>query len=133
MVKLVKKEMMLVVRGGLLIYLIFSAFSCRLDENDTIIKGKVIDSSDSPIENVTVLLKNKDSLEYPEHYIQGAISDKNGKFKLEIKGELNDFVLYVGKIGYKELLIKNIQLELKDHELVLLDDDSEHIDYIPKN
>ncbi|WP_318311117.1 carboxypeptidase-like regulatory domain-containing protein [Flagellimonas crocea] len=125
--------MMLVVRGGLLIYLIFSVFSCRLGENDTIIKGKVIDSSDSPIENVTVLLKNKDSLEYPEHYIQGALSDKNGKFKLEIKGELSDFVLYVGKIRYKELIIKNIKLKLKDHEVVLLEDNSEHIDYIPKN
>ena len=55
-----KKETMLVVRSGLLIYLIFSAFSCRLGENDTIIKGKVIDSSNSPIENVTVLLKKKD-------------------------------------------------------------------------
>lgn|SRR5690606_17010759 len=133
MVKLVRKETMLVARAGLLIYLILFAFSCRLGKNETIIKGKVIDSSNSPIENATLLLKKKDSLEYPEHYVYGTISDKNGEFEMKINGNVDDFALYIGKIGYDELFVRDIKLVLENPKLTLIQDSSKHIDYIPKN
>ena len=112
--------------------LIVYACSRNINHSEHKITGRILNEKKAPIDNVTVLLKRKDSLAFIEHYIHGAISNSDGSFEIRSESNVDDFVLYFGKIGYKEQFVEIIPSLSKKIDVVLIRDTSTHVDFIPK-
>ena len=123
-----KKESLFSKKGG---YTIFEEVST----SDTLtVKGIVLDKkTGEPLWTPTIILRDKDSLEYDGHYVSVAIADTSGHFVIKIIGDLNDYVLDIAEIGYYILTISDLKSVsvLKQEEFFLVADTSVHIESIP--
>ena len=87
----------------------------------TVIKGKVTNSSNDPLSNVNVLINYKST----DEIVEFSITDKNGLYNIEIDNKIIEFDIQVSCIGYQtiletlknECLSKNFVLREQEVEL----------------
>lgn len=78
-----------------LLIIVFVFDICSLKAQ--ILKGKVLDSNNVPIEYASVLLQQrKDS-----SFVKGTISNEKGVFSLSYIGSIKDYILKISYLGYK--------------------------------
>ena len=96
-----------------LLFLYFSSISAVFgQQNDRLLSGTVNDSKNLPISNVSVLISNTN---------QGAITDKNGNFKIIIGEEDQNKYLVFRHIQYAEKKLKISEIDFNDFKLILED------------
>ena len=130
MAQVEKKAMMRVVNTIMIVGLVLITLSrCTTGTNNRIIKGKVFeDNSLKPLFQATILLKHKDSLNNERHYLKGTSSDSTGYFEIEIEGEVDQQMLFIGYVGYKVLRIYDLEEALEMNAFYLKTDKSGHVE-----
>ncbi|MEP1956722.1 MAG: hypothetical protein ABJH64_02650 [Algoriphagus sp.] len=129
MEKVVKREMMQVVKFVVLTITLCVLFSCTSQNN---ISGMIVDSkTKEPIGQVSVLLKHRDSLDISSHYLEGTVSDGEGLYSIDYKGDIEDCVLYFGMVGFLPKIVDNLEPSRIPINVELEIDTAEHVDFIP--
>ena len=134
MARMERKVMMQGAKIGLSITLFTLALlSCQTGNNRRIINGYVFEANTSnPLFQATILLKHKDSLKNEMHYLKGTTSDSTGYFEIEIEGNLNEQMLFVGYVGYKVLKIFDLKKTINENRFYLEESSLGHIE-LPVN
>ncbi len=90
-----------------------------------IVKGRVTDKKNHPIEYATASLKNLETLKTQD----GAMCDKNGNFVIE-DVKPGKYALSISMIGYKKCDVRNITIDENQknvEESFLLKDSTQHL------
>ncbi|UZD21595.1 carboxypeptidase-like regulatory domain-containing protein [Algoriphagus halophytocola] len=128
----IKKGMMQAVKTIIIFILITNILSCSSKYYNGTLSGSIVDAkNNNSIDQVTLLLKHKDSLLYKDHYVSGKISDAKGKFSINYKGDINDYALYIAKLGYFPQTLKNLSSIDYPLEIKLDQDTTIHVDFVP--
>lgn len=122
--------MMQVVKLLIVAITSYAVFSCTGKSH---LSGKIVDSKTKmPLEQVSVLLRHKDSLAISNHYLVGTIANSEGVYSLDYKGDLKYCVLYFGMVGYVPKIVNNILSFEMPLDVALEPDTAQHVDFIPK-
>lgn len=85
--------------------------------SQNIIKGKITGEKNEPVENASITIENIDT----DDILAFAISDTNGNFKIEFKGENNNLRVVISSINYAKfsekintLSFQNLNYSLKE-------------------
>jgi len=85
-------------------------------EGSGVIKGRVMDENNQPVEYATAVLRNSQT----NKFVTGAVSNYNGEFVIE-NVDQGEYILSTKMIGYQKTDTKNIVVDKNQHRVVKKD------------
>ncbi|MFZ4456724.1 MAG: outer membrane beta-barrel protein [Bacteroidales bacterium] len=88
-------------------------FTTAYAKSNNIVKGKVVDNKNQPVEFATALLRKSNS----DEVVQGAICNPKGEFKIE-KVRPGDYTLTISMIGYEKATTSVFRIEQQETGII---------------
>ena len=85
-------------------------------EGSGVIKGRVMDENNQPVEYATAVLRNSQT----NKFVTGAVSNYNGEFVIE-NVDQGEYVLSTKMFGYKKTETQKIVVDKNQHRVVKKD------------
>lgn len=82
-------------------------------KSNSVVKGKVVDNKNQPVEFATALLRKSNG----DEVVQGAICNQKGEFKIE-KVRAGDYILTISMVGYEKATTSAFKVNPQESEIV---------------